>query len=153
MSLHKVDSIQSTSDGATDFPQGIKISTSTAFSGFDSGTWTFTSSNLSSVDSVTTKIGSYIRINNVVFCSVSIPVDGVASTIGSFRITLPIARIDGNFSDTLTQASGTGVNGLGDAMRILPSTGEEKLILTATPSNGANNSYAITFMYHLTNIV
>ena len=70
-----------------------------------SGTWTPTLTNVTNVSSSTASVGQYLRIGNVVTCSVYFDADPVTTGTTQVDLTLPIAS---NFSSGI-QCLGAGM--------------------------------------------
>jgi hypothetical protein len=161
MSKHQVDEITDLAGtGAPDFPNGISIEGTTTV--IKSGIYTPLASNLVNFDSAGIFSGGewmWMQVGNIVHVSGVMSLDPIAAqTNSTVEFTLPIPRIDGNFTSS-RQGGGCGANQIPpnstnrmSTIELSTVTSSERFKAThGGPTHTGVSSYGFSFMYRLTN--
>jgi hypothetical protein len=117
------------------------------------GTYVFTAANLSNISSVGSIKCMYMRIGNIIDVACTSSIDlSASSTEGTFTITLPISRTDGNFAAT-DGCSGVlaahDVDTASYAGRIKGDVGAQRCVVSIPGITGTAKGFSYRFMYSL----
>lgn len=108
-----------------------------------SGTWTPTLDPTTNVAASTAYLGQYMRIGNVVHCSVRADIDVTAATTTVLGISLPIASNFGANRDCV----GVGAGVTGGAGEIRANVAGDRAEFAYVSTVTANNAFYLIFSY------
>lgn len=113
--------------------------------GYAWGTWTPTLNNTTNVASSSANVGRYLRVGNVVHCSVRVEIDVTAATTTVLGVSLPIAS---DFASVVNCAgAGVEVGGMSGEIRADATNNWATFAYTSTVT--ANNAFYLIFSYQI----
>lgn len=126
----------------------FKVNDGTLINAMDHGVWTPTLTNSSNISSSTAYEGQFIRVGDIVHCSVAVEITPTSAAACQLQLTLPVVRAN-NFADAYS-GSGAGAVAaisLSGAMNSVATT--KKMVLKFLAPATTAREWRLTFSYKL----
>lgn len=114
----------------------------------DAGTWTPTPTNTTNISTSTAYEGQYIRVGNIVHCSVAIAITPTAAAACVLQFTPPVAPAD-NFADTYAGSGVGSIFSISLSGAIDSVAGVKKMRLRFLAPATTERVWRLTFSYKL----